>query len=320
MPLTLAEYADELDERRLLWPRVPQPIGVKATASIKPLRGVRAVLWDVYGTLLRISDGRYTLFPKQDERLQIALDKTIREFNMWNHMYRQPGPPWQSMISQYRNYAERLGMQAPLRRGDITDIDIIELWQQIVERLFDKDYVIDEPQFGSLPQFCEKVAWFFHCSLQGIEAREHAVRALADLSGAGMIQGLLSDGPSFTLIHTLRALSRQGTLPPLFELFRPETMVFSSSLGIRKPSPTLFESALSGLQRRGISPNETLHISCRLETDLMPARAAGMKTALLAAEKTGLEVTSALLKDPQVRPDRLLTDLSQISEVIGLSS
>ena len=316
MPLTLAEYADQLDERKLLWPAVGPPVTVKAKPSIRPLPGVRAVLWDVYGTLLRVTEGRFTLFPKEDERLQIALDKTIHEFNMWNHMYRKPGPPWQSMISQYKDYAERMGMQAPQRRGDFTDIDIVELWMRIVDRLFEKEYSFDESLYGTLPEFCEKIAWFFHCSLQGIEARPGACQAMTDISGAGVLQGLLTDGPGFTLIHTLRALSRQGTLPPLFELFRPETLVYSASLGVRKPSPSLFEHAVASLQEHGIAAEETLHISCRLKTDLLPARAAGMKTALLAAEKSGLEVDSAMLKDPNTRPDRLVTDLSQVAALL----
>jgi FMN phosphatase YigB (HAD superfamily) len=319
MPLTLAEFADQLDAKQPLWPKVAAPQAVKARPSIRPLPGIRAVLWDVYGTLLRVSDGRFTLIPDQEERLQIALDKTIHEFNMWNHMYRQPGPPWKSMIGQYKNYVERLGMQAPLRRGDFTDVVLEDVWQQIILRLFEKEFIIDEAQYGTLDEFSEKVAWFFHCSLQAIEARQNACRALTDLSGAGIVQGLLTDGPSFTLIHTLRAISQQGTLPPLFEVFKPNTLVYSSTLGIRKPSPTLFEHAVAALRQHGIAAEETLHVSCRLRTDLMPARAVGMKTALLAAEKSGLEVTSQMLKDPQHRPDRLLTDLSQVASVVGFS-
>jgi len=43
-----------------------------------------------------------------------------------------------------------------------------------------------------------------------------------------------------------------------------------------------------------------------------------MKTALLVAEKSGLEVNSDVLKDPATRPDRLLTQLDQISSVVGM--
>jgi hypothetical protein len=42
-----------------------------------------------------------------------------------------------------------------------------------------------------------------------------------------------------------------------------------------------------------------------------------MKTALMVAEKSGLEVSSDVLKDPATRPDRLLTELSQLRSIVG---
>jgi FMN phosphatase YigB (HAD superfamily) len=315
MSLSLAEYADALDERRLIWPKVPTAKAVNANPSAKPLPGIKAVLWDVYGTLLRISDGRFTLFPDEEVRLQIALDKTIHEFNMWNHMYRKPGPPWQSMIGIYRSTIERQSMRASAR-GDMTDVNLVETWQTLIGKLFEKEYVFDEGIYGDLDEFAEKVAYFFHGCLQATEARANAVSAMTDLSASGVTQGFLADGQSFTLLQTLRALSMQAELPPLHELVRRQTLIFSYVDGVKKPSRSLYATAVQNLKELGIEPEETLHISCRLSTDLVPARAAGMKTALLVAEKSGLEVDANVLKDPATRPDRLLTDLSQVANVV----
>ena len=316
MSLSLAEYADTLDERKLIWPKVPAPKGVNANPSIRPIPGIRAVLWDIYGTLLRISDGRFSLFPSEDARLQIALDKTIHEFNMWNSMYRKPGPPWQSIIGIYRSTIERQSMHAS-PTGDVTEVDLVETWRALIAKLFEKEYTYDEGLYGDLDELSEKVAYFFHCNLQATEARSSAVRALCDISSAGLTQGFLSDGQSFTLVQTLKALSVQGDLPPLHGLIRPQTLILSWAHGVRKPSKSLFSAAVQQLRGLGIQAQEILHVSCRLSTDLVPARAAGMKTALLVAEKSGLEVSPEVLKAPATRPDRLLTDLSQITDVVG---
>lgn len=317
MSLSLAEYSDFLDGRKLIWPKVPALKAVNANPSIKPLPGIRAVMWDVYGTLLRVSDGRYTPFPDEEARLQIALDKTIHEFNMWNHMYRKPGPPWQSMIGIYKSTIERQSMQAAAK-GNITEVNLVETWRALIVKLFEKEYSYDESQYGDLDEFSEKVAYFFHSNLQATEARSGAARAMSDISAAGLTQGLLSDGQSFTLIQTLRSLAMQDELPPVYELFRPQTLVLSYDAGVRKPSKMLFAEAVQQLRSLGIQAQETLHISCRLSTDLVPARAAGMKTALLVAEKSGLEVSADVLKAPETRPDRLLTDLSQLRSVLGI--
>jgi FMN phosphatase YigB (HAD superfamily) len=318
MAVSLAEYAKSLEDRDLMWPRVRSEIPIRATPSLKPLEDVRVVLWDVYGTLLRTSGGRFCLIPDPQTPLEVALEKTIHEFNMWNSMYRKPGPPWQSMINQYTEYNKRLAMVAAKRSGDLVEPDLVDIWEAIIARLFDKEYTYDEDFYGDPRQLSEKVAYFFHCNLQGIEARAGAVQAMQDLCAINVRQGLLADGQCFTFTQLLRALSRQGTLPPLAEAFHPDGVLFSHELGIRKPSRSLFELSVERLKLAGFQPEEILHISCRLETDLVPAKAAGMKTALLAAEKSGLEAPTALLKDPSTRPDRLLTDLQQIATLFGI--
>lgn len=321
MSLTLAEYADTLDERDLIWPQVPAPQAVSANPSVDRIPGIKAVLWDVYGTLLRTADGGFTLFPEPEVRLQVALEKTIHEFNMWNSMYRKPGPPWQSMINQYRDYAERLSMVATKRRGDLTDVNLVHVWRMVVDRLFDKEYSYETDTLGDADQLAEKIAYFFHCNLQATEARAGAVQALRELQETGIQQGLLSDGQPFTVVQLTRALtralSRQGAIPPVYEILPSGNNLLSYQMGVRKPSKSLFQQAAGQMARREIAPEEILHVSCRVKTDLAPAKALGMKTALLAAEKNGLEATANLLKDPQTRPDRLLTDITQITSVVG---
>jgi FMN phosphatase YigB (HAD superfamily) len=316
--LSLAEYSDALDSRDVIWPRPEEIRPVKAKASIEPLPGIRAILWDVYGTLLRITGGRFQWLPKEEVRLQIALDRTIHEFNMWNSMYRRPGPPWQSMIGLYQSTAERQAMVGTAR-GDYPEVDLCDVWSHIVDRLHEKEYQYDADLMGDQQELSEKIAFFFHSCLQGMEARSGAVQCMRDFSEAGLIQGVLADGQSFTLVQLLRGLASQATLPPLHELFRPETILFSTQLGLRKPSGSFFELAVSRLRSLGISPGETLHVSCRLKTDLVPAKAVGMKTALLVAEKSGLEVSAELLKMTETRPDRLLTDLSQMKSIVGFT-
>ncbi|GAB5441384.1 MAG: hypothetical protein Fues2KO_17330 [Fuerstiella sp.] len=317
MALTLTEYAEELDGTDLIWPQVPDPIAVKAKPSLDPLPGVKVVLWDTYGTLLRTADGGLNLFPEPEVRLQVALDKTIHEFNMWNSMYRKPGPPWQSMIGQYRDYVERLGMVATKRPGDFTDVNLVHVWRAIIDRLFDKEYEYDEDVLGDVDQLAEKVAWFFHGNLQATEARAGAARTLTVLHELGVRQGLLGDGQPFTMVQLARSLSRQQEIPALIQLLSPDLNVLSYQLGVKKPSKSLFQRAAGLLARQGLEPEQALHVSCRLKTDLAPAKAIGMKTAVLVSEKTGLEATSNLLKDPQTRPDRLLTDITQITSVVG---
>ena len=54
---------------------------------------MKAVLWNVYGTLLAIPTGDLVFEHPQPLIMEVALDKTIAEFNMWASMSRKPGKP-----------------------------------------------------------------------------------------------------------------------------------------------------------------------------------------------------------------------------------
>jgi FMN phosphatase YigB (HAD superfamily) len=314
---TLLDYADRLDERKLLWPAPPKRVPVNAKAYIEPLVGIRGVVFNIYGTLLRISDGELFLKHPQALRMEIALEKTIKEFGMWNSMTRQPGAPWQGMMVRYDRAFDEQRLATTRTLGDVPEVDAALLWMKMIRLLQEKSYTYETSQYGTLEQFSEKVAYFFHSSLQGLEAEVGSLEVLQGLFQAGVRVGLLADAQCFTLVQMLRAFRQQGTLRTLDELFVPALVTLSYREEIRKPSRSLYLLALERFRRIGIAASQVLAVGTRLREDLATAKEVGMRTALFAADRTSLAATREELADPQVRPDRLLTNLAQLREIIG---
>ena len=317
MPKTLQEYADWLDERNLIWPSTPKPEPVKATPYLKPLPGIAAVTWSVYGTLLRITDGDLLVLHPDKLRMQIALEKTIEEFNMWQSMHRKPGAPWEAMYQQYARFVEERRLSGTRQKGDAPEVDAAEIWRKLIGQLEQKDYSYDEAFYGDPDELSEKVAFFFQRCLQGVEAVPSALSALKAVVDGGRVQGLLADAQLFTIIQLLRVLRGQGKISALGELFAPECLVLSYQEGVRKPSPSLYRASLERFEAQGIGPSEILHVGTRLAGDLAIAKRAGMRTALFAGDRASFEASKDDLRDPEIKPDRLLTDLAQISEILG---
>jgi FMN phosphatase YigB (HAD superfamily) len=248
--------------------------------------------------------------------MEVALDKTIHEFNMWNSMSRKPGAPWEYMFQQYKRLVEAGWLAASPRPGEPSEIDSARIWKVLIERLGKKDFAWDEAFFGDIDEFSEKVAWFFHAALQGAAAAPGALRALKHVRRSGRKQGLIADGQCFTLVQLARALRAQGKVPSLARLFSTGCVCLSFQFGVRQPAATLFEACLERLARRGIAPDQVLHVAARLRDNLRPARNLGMRTALYAGDTASLEATAAEIKDPELRPDRILTDLGQIRQIV----
>jgi len=318
MAKSLSEYLDLLDERsNLIFPKAPRPRPIHATPSIQPLPETKVVLWSVYGTLLAIDSGQLLHQHPVELRMQIALQKTIEEFKMWHSMSRKPGQPWVYLLQQYNGLIEDQRIAATARKGDTREIDSAVVWAKLIERLQRNEYNWDEGFYGGLEHFAAKVAYFFHAMLQGTEAFEGCAETIAQLSQAGIRQGLLDDVQQFTLAQLVRAMRRQGGEGNLAALFSPELSGLSYQLEIRKPSPSLYATVAARCAARGFEPGQVLYLTNRLTDDLGMAKKVGFRTGLMVVDESCTELSAADLRNPEYRPDRLLTDLRQVLQIVG---
>lgn len=316
MPLSLEQYATFLDGRGLPWPTAPEPDPPKAKPSLKKLP-VRAVLWNVYGTLLAIPGGELQFEHPMDFVTDAALDKTIQEFKMWGSMSRKPGAPSAYMKELYTKALTALRLTGGPSGEKFPEVPSEKVWDDIVRKLQQKDYKIDAATYGGLDDFTKKIAYFFHASIQGTGAYPGAADALRHVADSGLAQGLLADGQCFTAVQLGRGLRAQD---PGFDLdfaVPANLRVISAEKRAKKPSETLFRAAVTALAGRGVGPGEILHVGSSLTRDIGPAKKAGMRTALFAGDKASLAATADQLKDPLYRPDALLTALPQIADVVG---
>ncbi len=318
MALTLEQYATWLDGRSLPWPAPPPIEAPRAKPHLERLPKVRAVLWNIYGTLLAIPPHGELLFQHpQDFVQEMALEKTISEFKMWGSMTRKPGQPHNYMG---KIYDELLGNQrlAPAVPGEHhPEVLADRIWDGVIKRLMQKDYHFDTGFYGALNQFAQKIAFFYHWSLQATSCYHNADVALVGLSSGGIIQGLLADAQCFTCTQLQRGLNTLGCTASLDMLVPTQYRFLSFEVHGKKPSQRLLHRATEKLAERSIQPNEILHVGSNVDRDIAPAKKLGMRTALFAGDKSSLVATPAHFKNPATKPDLMLTDLAQIEEVVG---
>jgi FMN phosphatase YigB (HAD superfamily) len=316
MALTLEQYATYLDTRDLPWPAPPPLRHPRARPHLERLPKVRAVTWNVYGTLLAIAGGELYFEHPEQFVMEVALDKTIQEFKMWGAMSRKPGQPADYLRQIYSNLlADQRSL--PSAKERFPEIMADRLWEAFIKKLLQKEYQFDAGFYGSLNEFSRKVAYFFHASLQGTACYPGAAAALRSVKEAGMAQGIIANTQFFTWLQLQRGLTRQDADARLDDLIDPELRAGSHEVRARQPSERLFKHALNALANQGIAAEEVLHIGSRIGWDVVPARRLGMKTGLFAGDKASLQARKEQLKEPASRPDVLLTELGQIADVVG---
>ena len=92
---------------------------------------------------------------------------------------------------------------------------------------------------------------------------------LADLKSAGLVIGIITHGWTD---KQAEKLVRLGVVPHLDE----DAIFISDEIGISKPNPKLYETAL---ERLGLQPEEAMYVGDSPAHDVAPAKSLGMVTA-----------------------------------------
>jgi len=222
------------------------------------------------------------------------------------------------MYEQYKELLREQQLSGTKKKGDTPEIDTSLIWRVLLKRLADKDFSYEVNFFGDAEEFSDKVSYFFQANLQGVEAAPHALSTLKTVTSLGLKQSLLANAQSFSIVQLLHALGGQGIVPSLCELFSLDCLALSFQERIRKPSVTLYQYCLECFAEHEIKPGEILYVGCRLRDDLAIAKQLGFRTVLYAADKIGLKAKKRDMKNPKLQPDRLMTDLSQVRDVLAM--
>ncbi|MCS7167859.1 MAG: HAD family hydrolase [Gemmatales bacterium] len=319
MPLTLEEYAEYLDKRAdLSWPTPPAIQPRKAKPFLTKLPGIRAVLWGCYGVLVAISGGELIWLPEDEFLTELAFDKLVREFKLWQAMTRKPGNPAMQLCAIYRQALEELQFQAG-GRDRYPEVRADKVWESVFRKLKPSEFSFDPLFYGDLPEFCLKVAYFYQRSIQATQGMPHAWSAIEQVSEYVDFQGILADGQAFSWLHLKRGLQEQGLSEPLEDFLPTAYQVWSYQVGARKPSERLFRDMAQRLEHAGVEPHEVLYVGCNVEADVAPARRLGWRTALFVGDKAAVRARNSQFNDPKSRPDLLCTELTQIVECLASS-
>ncbi|MFZ9936829.1 MAG: HAD family hydrolase [Luteolibacter sp.] len=204
-----------------------------------PALRFRAVIFDIYGTLLDAGAGGV----KPDA----AVDPLLREW-LAGHGHVPPDSPSGALHQAVLGHHAASSLPYP-------EVDLRVLWREVL----------------GLPVEYDATAL-----VTGIENLWHPARwmpgagnAIRRLLAAGMPLGLLSNAQCNTL----------DSLGPLAGCFEPDLTVLSYRHGIAKPSPEIFVLLCERLHARGIAPAEALFIGNDPLQDIVPAAMAGMRTA-----------------------------------------
>ncbi|MDR1433077.1 MAG: HAD family hydrolase [Puniceicoccales bacterium] len=281
-----------------------RPIDTKA-ASMRPklrkISNIRAVIFDVYGTLFTTKIGGNSLFEPSVESSKLIIEALEEsDFDIFEHD-----------ISLSELYTDHVKAHYDIRRAEgITypEINICDVWQDFLNELF-ADGVID----GDLTErSIQRVAVRHECKVNPVWPSKGSLELIRHLQDMNVCAGVISTAQFYTpiIMETLY----QNSLETLG--FKEQICIWSYDHRHRKPSTVMFKLCEEGLRVFGIRPSEALYVGNDMFNDIVPAHKVGLKTALFAGDVSSLRLHEDVEECAAVKPTIVVNEFKQIANCI----
>lgn len=271
-----------------------EPLATELPSRLQKLKGIRALVFDVYGTLFISGSGDISLAEEMD-RDSVLMSLLEEAGHNWHSDSVRVGDAFIDLIRATHERDRKAGIDFP-------EVEIREIWQDLI-RLTGYQGEVE-------PEIVEPLAVRYETLVNPVWPMPGLSAMFERLKPSGYSLGIISNAQFYT--------------PLLFEHFLgdqiagvgfDETLcVWSYRERIGKPSGILFEKCVERLAAQEIRPEEVLYIGNDMRNDIVPAAKAGMRTALFAGDARSLRLRDH--SRDNIPSDVVVTELMQLFECL----
>ena len=253
------------------------------------LHPVRAIFFDIYGTLLLSARGEV------GSNLRTVDNQRARYYTAWHYARhvcadeRVRSIPTRRIVSAYRTAIQE--RHAMLNSMGIAhpEVDIIDIWSRVCARQSIRIRRTD----------IERLALIFELHSNPVRAARGAARFIAHCHAQGYHTGIISNAQFYTplILESILGTSLYR------RVFSPHMAFWSYQHERAKPDVYLFTLALHAAYKKWrIAPHQILYIGNDQQNDIIPANTVGMQTCLFYGDDRSLRLIDETGASPGALP------------------
>ncbi|VGO12959.1 hypothetical protein PDESU_01513 [Pontiella desulfatans] len=280
------------------------PLPTGAEAKLNRLNGVKAVLFDVYGTLFASGSGDVGTAAATDTAEALTQSLVVAGFE---GELEQAGLIGKDMLKSEILEWHRAGHKAG---ADFPEVEITKVWKKMIDSLrHTQTLSTAETDFDQI----RRLGLEYECRVNPVFPMPGCIETLRTLKERKLPLGIVSNAQYYTPL-LFSAFFKQTVEEIGFD---PECCVWSFKELKAKPSADLFPKAARYLEKNhGIQLSETVYVGNDMLNDIYTASQAGCKTILFAGDQRSLRLREDDERCKNLKPDAVITSLAQLPELV----
>ncbi|QDT12866.1 HAD family hydrolase [Planctomycetes bacterium K23_9] len=282
------------------------PIATEIEPRLTQLPGVRAVIFDVYGTLVVSGSGDVGSADESEPTDQIGDAMAA---------IGEPRPSAKAGVleSKLREIIKQTNQSRLNEQCPKPEVDIVAIWRVLLNEIGLTDLANNTKKVVRL-------AAEFESRANPTWPMPFAIELLEQIGRSDLALGIVSNAQEFTLSLVADLQDATNVEKDLGRIgFDLNLCHFSNRYRQSKPGPRMFDALSDGLKRLSIHPNETIYVGNDMLNDIYAATQAGLRTAWFVGDARSCRPRSDDPRCQDLQADIVTTDLMQLLSCLAIS-
>ncbi len=268
---------------------------------------IKAVIFDIYGTLLISSSGDIDQVSLNKDNMRTAMETGGFDLSGCKE------ETYSFLLDQLQEQVKKQHEELKTKGHPYPDVDIFKVWKNMFEAAESEGLL---KLRGS--ESWEDTIMVFELLSNRVYPMPGMKEVLLEIKKTGIPMGIVSNAQFYTPIIMNYFLTGEFTTNQHIDLFEEDLSVYSFKELRAKPDTALFNKFIPVLNSKyNIEPSETLFVGNDMLKDVYTATKAGLRTVLFAGDERSLRLREDDERVKGMFPDFIINDLKQLLKIIG---
>lgn len=276
-----------------------EPVPTGMDEKIQTSLDVKAIIFDIYGTLLISASGDIDQAVERNLFVEKALE--VSGISASAEFVATAILAYKAEIKKVHRIAHKKSITHP-------EVDVIAIWKQVFAN---NDIEANELQVM-------QYSFMYEVQSNPVYPMPNMVKVLEQLTDQGIPLGIVSNAQYYTLPIMNHFIEDSIQNQESVTMFDADLCAFSFREHIAKPDLRLYKKVSKSLKEKyGITPDQCLYIGNDMYRDVYPANKLGFKTVLYAGDQRSIRLRKEHKDVIGLVPDYVITELDQIFKILN---